>query len=138
MKTLTPSTPGIAIKNEVLELKWMGIHTSLDSYPSVVHVTSNMSEDLAFETELADRFAVCTRLLRSDRRSELNVLDTELVQCSRNGNFRLGIEGGIGELFTLYEAAVMRIETKRTVSKTTSESAVDDAEVRKIGDGLGS
>ena len=77
------------------------MHTSLDSCPGVVHVTSNMGEDLAFETELADRFAVCARLLRGYGRSKLNVLDTELVLCSRNGNLGLGVKECIGELFTL-------------------------------------
>lgn len=55
--------------------------TSLDGDPGVVHVTTDMREDLGpLEAELADSLAVGSRLGRSGGRGELNVLDTECVE----------------------------------------------------------
>lgn len=35
--------------------------TSLYSNPSIIHMATNVGEDLGLETELADRLAVCRR-----------------------------------------------------------------------------
>lgn len=49
------------------------VNTSLDSDPGIVHVASDVGEDLGLETQLADGLTVLSRLLRSARASELDL-----------------------------------------------------------------
>lgn len=66
-------------------------------------MASDMGEDLGLQAELADGFAVCARLLRGCGGCELDVLHTERIERLGNGDFSLGVEKGVGELFTLCE-----------------------------------
>lgn len=62
------------------------VNTSLDGDSGIVHVASDVSENLgALETELADGLAVGTRLGRGSGRGELDVFNTEFVEtgCQR-------------------------------------------------------
>jgi hypothetical protein len=57
------------------------IHTRLDGESGIVHVTSNMCQNLgSLETELADGFTVRPRLGRGRGRGQLNVLDSKVVE----------------------------------------------------------
>jgi hypothetical protein len=57
------------------------VDTSLDGNTGVVHVATDVGEDLrALEAELADGLAVGTRLRRGGRRGQLNVVDTKVVK----------------------------------------------------------
>lgn len=49
------------------------VNTSLDSDPGIVHVASDVGEDLGLETQLADGLTVLSRLLRSARAGELDL-----------------------------------------------------------------
>ena len=77
--------------------------TCLNSNTSVIHMASDMGEDLGLQAELANGFAVCARLLRGCGGCELDVLHTERIERLGNGDFSLGVEKGVGELFTLCE-----------------------------------
>lgn len=60
------------------------VHTGLDGDTRVIHVASDVGENLgALEAELADGLAVCARLGRGGGRGELNVLDSEFVKPVR-------------------------------------------------------
>lgn len=57
------------------------VNTGLDGDSRVVHVTSDVCEDLGvLEAEVADGFTVSTRFWRGGGRGQLNVLDSELVK----------------------------------------------------------
>lgn len=77
------------------------VDTSLDGDAGIVHVATNVGEDLGTETELADGLAVETRLLRGSGGGKLNILDTKGIEGLGNSDLGLGVEEGIGELFTL-------------------------------------
>lgn len=75
------------------------IHTSLDRYSCIVHVTSDVGQDLgSLEAELANGFTVLARLLRRSWRGKLDVIGTELVECLSDFNLLSGVEVGIGKL----------------------------------------
>lgn len=75
--------------------------TSLDGDASIIHVATNVSENLGLETHLADLDAVLARLLGRSGRSDLDVLDSKVGQSLRNLHLGLGVEEGIGELLSL-------------------------------------
>lgn len=77
------------------------LRTSLDSNPGVVHVASDVGEDLALEAHLADLDAVLATLLGGGRRRELDVLDAKVGERLGDLHLCLGIEKGIGELLAL-------------------------------------
>lgn len=64
-------------------------------------MASDVGEDFGLQPELADSFAVLTGLFRRCGRSEFEVFNTEGVQCLGDGNFGVGIEESVGELFPL-------------------------------------
>ena len=85
----------------VLWVADMSGRTCLDSDARVVHVASDVGEDLGSQTELADSLAIATGLLGGGGRSELDVLDTERITRLRNSDLGLGIEEGVRELLAL-------------------------------------
>ena len=52
-----------------LDVVQMRRHTGLDSNAGIIHVATNVGEDLGLETELADCLAICSgeRLERNER-----------------------------------------------------------------------
>lgn len=72
--------------------------TRLDSDPGVIHVTADVSQDLALQPHVADLDAVLATLLGRGGRGELDVLDTKVGEGLRDLHLRLGVEEGIGEL----------------------------------------
>jgi hypothetical protein len=64
-------------------------------------VTTDVRQNFGFQPELTDGFTVLSGLLGSGGRGEFDILHSESVECSRDGDFGLGIEEGIGELFAL-------------------------------------
>ena len=60
MTTSTPSTPGQIAQSPGVDQGYTTVHTSFDSYPGIVHMTPDVSEDLGLETKLADRLAIWT------------------------------------------------------------------------------
>lgn len=95
------------------------IDTSLDGDASIIHMATDVGEDLGAQTELADGLAVSPRLLRGSGGGELDVLDTEGVQSLGNRDLGLGVEEGIGKLFAL------------------SQCALDDVEIGDVGNQVG-
>lgn len=88
--------------------------TSLDSDPRIIHMAPDVRKDLGLQSQLADSFAILTRLLRRSRGGELNVLDAKCIQCLGNGNFGLPVEKGIGELLAFYSTnAIEKIPGRR-------------------------
>lgn len=77
------------------------IDTGLDSNLDIVHVASDVSQDLGLQSELADSLAIQARLLGSTRASEFDAINTEFVQSPRDLDLGLGVEIGIGELLAL-------------------------------------
>lgn len=49
------------------------VDASLDGNPGIVHVASNVAEDLGLETQLADGLAIQLGLLRRSRRSQFEL-----------------------------------------------------------------
>lgn len=64
----------------------------------VIHMTPNMSEDFGLEPQIANDFAVLARLLRGCGGSELDIFDSEAIQCFSYLDLGLGIEECIGKL----------------------------------------
>lgn len=75
--------------------------TSLDRDPRVVHMTPDMSQDLALQSHVADLDAVLTTLLGSGGRSEFNVLYSKVGQGLRDLHLGFRVEERIRELFSL-------------------------------------
>lgn len=61
---------------------------------------------LSFETELADCLAIPARLLRGSGGSQLDVVDSKLVEGFGNLNLLLRGEEGIGKLLALTKGAL--------------------------------
>jgi hypothetical protein len=49
------------------------VDASLDGNPGIIHVASNVAEDLGLETQLADGLAIQLGLLRRSRRSQFEL-----------------------------------------------------------------
>lgn len=62
-----------------------------------------MCEDLGLEAELADGLAVLSRLLRGSRRSQLDVVDAEVVEGLGDLDLGVDVEEGVRELLALTE-----------------------------------
>lgn len=75
--------------------------TGLDGDASIVHVAADVGEDLGLEAKVTDGLAVDARLLGGSGGGELDVLYTKGIECLGDGDLRLGVEEGIGELFAL-------------------------------------
>lgn len=79
------------------------VDTSLYCHTSIVHVAADVSQDLGLEAELADGLAILAGLLRGSWRGKLDIVDAEVIESLGNLDLGLGIEEGIGKLFTLTE-----------------------------------
>ena len=86
------------------------VHSGCDGELGILHVTSHVCEDLGLQSELADSLAVQSRLLRSGRRCEFDVVDTKLVEELGDLDLGLGVEEGIGKLLTLTEGRLDDLE----------------------------
>ena len=73
------------------------VNTSLDCYSSIVHVTSNVGENLGLQAELANCFTVLAGLLGSCRASQLDIVCAKLIEGFGNLDLLSGIEVGIGK-----------------------------------------
>lgn len=79
------------------------VDTSLHGQTGIVHVATDVGQDLGLEAELADGLAIPSRLLRGGGRSKLDVVDTEVVEGLGNLDLGLRVEEGVRELLTLTE-----------------------------------
>ena len=84
-----------------LDVVQMRRHTGLDSNAGIIHVATNVGEDLGLEAEVADGLAVEARLLTSSGRGELDVVHTKVVEGLGDLDLGLGVEEGVGELLAL-------------------------------------
>jgi hypothetical protein len=87
--------------------------TSLNSDPGIVHMASNVCENLGLESELADGLAISAGLLRCSGRGELDILDTECIESLRDGDLGLRIEESIGELLALCTTSQTRGQRRK-------------------------
>lgn len=76
------------------------VHTRLYGNASIVHVASDVSQDLGLETELADGFTVCSRLLGCGGRGEFNVLYAKVGEGLCDSDLCFRVKKGVGELWT--------------------------------------
>jgi len=86
------------------------VDTSLNSDFDIVHVTSDVSQDLGLEAELADSNAVQARLLTRARAGKLNAVNSELVKGFGDSDLGLGVEVGVGELLALSQCRLNDFE----------------------------
>jgi len=82
------------------------LHRNLD----IVHVTSDVRENLGLQSQLADGLAVLAALLTRTRASELDAVDTESIKLLGDRNLGLGVEVGIGELLALAKCRLDDLE----------------------------
>lgn len=75
--------------------------TGFDGDPSIVHVATDVGENLGLEAELAYGLAIEARLFGGGGRCELDVLYTKGIECLCDGDLCLCVEEGIGKLFAL-------------------------------------
>lgn len=59
------------------------------------HMTSNMGENLGLETKFANRLAILSALFTSGRRSEFDVVDTKIIECSGDFDFGREVKEGV-------------------------------------------
>jgi hypothetical protein len=86
------------------------IDTGLDCDTGVVHVASDVCDDLGLEAKFADGLTVLSRLLRSGRRGELDAIDTKIVKRLGDLDLGLSVEEGIGKLLALSECRLDNLE----------------------------
>lgn len=86
------------------------IDTGGDSESCVVHVASDVSENLGLKTELADGLAIGPRLLRCCGGGQLDVVDTKVVQSLGNLDLGLGVKEGRGKLLSLSQSGLDELE----------------------------
>lgn len=86
------------------------IDTGLDSDLDIVHVTSDVSQDLGLQAELADGLAVLARLLACARAGQLDAVHSKFIQLLGDCDLHVGVEVGIGELLTLTERRLDNLE----------------------------
>lgn len=86
------------------------VDTSLNSNLDIVHVAADVSQDLGLKTELADGLTIKTRLLRGTRRSELDAVNTKLIQSLSDLDLGLGVKVGIGKLLALTQRRLDDLE----------------------------
>ena len=65
-------------------------------------MAADVGQDLGTQAELADGLAVGPGLLAGGRGGELDVLDTERVQCLGYRDLGLGVEECVRELLALW------------------------------------
>ena len=73
------------------------VDAGLDGNLGILHVASDVGEDLGLEAELADGFTVLAGLLRGGRRGQLYVVGAKLVESLCNFDLLVGVEVGIGK-----------------------------------------
>src|ERR1700760_3986886 len=91
------------------------MYTSFDGNSGIVHVTTDMCEDLGFETQAANLDTVKTALLRGGRIGEFNVINTKVIEGSSNFNLGIGVEEGIGKLFSFTKSRFDNLESASIV-----------------------
>lgn len=68
------------------------VHTRLDGESGVIHVTSDMSQDLGLlQTHVTDGLAVLERFGRGGGRGELDVFHTKVIQTAVSGVGKYGL-----------------------------------------------
>src|SRR5437867_6816358 len=82
------------------------IDAGLHGNARVVHVAAHVGEHLRSERQRGNRAAILERLGRSDRRGELDVLDSERIQELRDGDLIRRREMSVRELLALTERGV--------------------------------
>ena len=65
-------------------------------------MATDVCQNLSLQAELADGFAIETRLLRSSGRSKFYVFHTKGIERPGNGNFGFGVKESVGKLLSLY------------------------------------
>lgn len=66
-------------------------------------MASDVGQYFSFEAELADGFAIGAGLLGGSGRSELDVVDAEIIEGAGDFDFGFGVEEGIRELLAFAE-----------------------------------
>lgn len=86
------------------------VNTGLNSNPDIVHVTSDVSQDLSLQAKLADSLAILAGLLTGARAGELDAVNTEVIEGLGDLDLGLGVEVGVGELLTLTQGRLDDLE----------------------------
>ncbi|EEQ40972.1 homocitrate synthase, mitochondrial precursor [Clavispora lusitaniae ATCC 42720] len=86
------------------------VHAGLHGHSGIVHVTTNMRQDLGLQAQLANGLAVSSRSFRSNRRGQFDVVHTEIVQGLGNLNLLFCGEKGIGKSLALSQSGFDNLE----------------------------
>lgn len=86
------------------------IDTGRDGESCVIHVATDVGEDLGLESELADSHEVEPGLLGGSRGGDLDVVDTKVIESLGNLNLLCSVEEGIRELLTLSQRRLDDLE----------------------------
>lgn len=73
-------------------------------------MAADVGEDLCVEAELADGLAVGAGLLGGGGGGELDVVDAEVVKGAGDLDLGLGVEEGVGELFSFAQGGLDDLE----------------------------
>lgn len=130
MTMSTPSTPTeqakVSAYHSRTDLSAKLPLTSLDSDASIVHVATNVGQDLGLEAHLADLDAVLATLLGSGGRGDLDVLDSKVGKGLGDLHLGLDVEEGIGELLSLCVIAAR-------LARELGKNDVDDPRTAGVG-----
>lgn len=86
------------------------VNTGGDGESCVVHVASDVSENLGLKTELADGLAIGPRLLRCCGGGQLDVVNTKVIKGLGNLDLGLGVEEGRSKLLSLSQSGLDELE----------------------------
>lgn len=86
------------------------VYPGLDGNLGVVHVATDVRQDLGLQAQFADGLTVLTGLLGGHWRGQFDVIDTEVVQGLGDFDLLLLVEEGVGKLLTFTQGGVDQLE----------------------------
>ncbi|KAH3676951.1 hypothetical protein OGATHE_001441 [Ogataea polymorpha] len=86
------------------------INTCLNCNLSIIHMTSDVSQNLSLKPKFTNGLAIDSTLLGGNRRGQFNVVDTKVIQSLGDFNLFFCAEEGVGKLLTFSQGRLNQLE----------------------------